>query len=60
MIVNVLVRIMYALFFGDWNLRRATAPRDQQLGGSGTRISRFTATRTGLAGRCRTPSHMNW
>ncbi|MHC5264453.1 hypothetical protein ACYSUO_41835 [Streptomyces sp. UC4497] len=35
--------------FGIWNLRRATVSRDKRLGRSGTRISRFLATRTGLA-----------
>ncbi|MFI5658038.1 hypothetical protein [Streptomyces sp. NPDC051684] len=78
MIINILVRITYALIFGGmvayvaqglfhdgwvsaafgavtvaafgvWNLRRATVPRDRQLGSSGRRISRFMATRTGLA-----------
>ncbi|MCX4832321.1 hypothetical protein OG746_45375 [Streptomyces sp. NBC_01016] len=78
MIINVLVRIMYALILGGmvayvaqglfhdgwvsaafgaitvavcavWNLRRATVYRDKRLGSSGTRISRFLATRTGLA-----------
>ncbi|WP_327655982.1 hypothetical protein [Streptomyces sp. NBC_00483] len=34
--------------FGAWNLRRATVPRDKQLGSSGTRLSRFLPTRTGL------------
>ncbi|MFI5659195.1 hypothetical protein [Streptomyces sp. NPDC051684] len=77
MIINVLVRIMYALIFGGmvayvaqglfhdgwvsaafgavtvavcavWNLRRATVPRDKRLGRTGTRLSRFLLTRTGL------------
>lgn len=77
MIVNVLARIMYALFFGGmvawvaqglsrdgwvsaafgvatvavcavWNLRRATVQRDRRLGPTGTRLSRFLLTRTGL------------
>ncbi|MGD6741681.1 hypothetical protein ACOKM3_07545 [Streptomyces sp. BH106] len=74
MINKVLVRIMYALFFGGmvayvaqgvfhdgrvsagfgaataavfgaWNLRRATVPRDRQLG----RVGRFLITPAGLA-----------
>ncbi|MFJ8955055.1 hypothetical protein ACIRO1_33655 [Streptomyces sp. NPDC102381] len=77
MIINVLVRSMYALIFGGmvayvaqglfhdgwvsaafgavtvavcavWNLRRATVQRDRRLGRTGTCISRFLLTRTGL------------
>ncbi|MFJ9176994.1 hypothetical protein [Streptomyces sp. NPDC102360] len=33
---------------GAWNLRRATVSRDKRLGRTGTRVSRFMVTRTGL------------
>ncbi|MGW0681804.1 hypothetical protein ACWD2L_00380 [Streptomyces sp. NPDC002754] len=33
---------------GVWNLRRATVQRDRHLGRTGTHLSRFLLTRTGL------------